>query len=142
MEINMQDKIQILDQIKGFDFGEMAARLWVVKKNTRSGKNTYKTLQADVSGLDADFKVTLKKFFCGEANVVEPINNLAAYSALTNAVDEDRALVHSVEDTDFTDIITRIQNGADNEPVTDINEFHNAWALVIEFTTGVNKLGD
>lgn len=136
----MDDKVQILNNIKGFNFNGMTARLWVVKKNTRAGQNTYKALQADVDGLDADFKVTLKRFFCGEANVVDPINQLEAYSALTNAIDEDRALVHSVEETDFTEIITKIQNGADNDPVTNINEFHNAWALVIEFTSGANKL--
>jgi hypothetical protein len=140
VEINMDDKIQILKQIKKLDFEGMTSRLWVVKKNTRGGKNTYRALLADVDGLDSDFKVTLKRFFCGENNIVDPINTLESYSALTNATDEDRALVHPVGETDFTEIITKIRNGADNDPVTNISEFHNAWALVIEFTVGTRKL--
>ncbi|MBL4761554.1 MAG: DUF4868 domain-containing protein [Gammaproteobacteria bacterium] len=130
----MDDKIQILNQIKGFDFNVMATRLWVVKKRSQAGQNTYRTLSADIDGLDADFRATLRRFFCGEENIAEAINQIEQYSVLTNDTDEDRALIHSLEATDFAEIISKVQEGADNPAITNISEFNNAWALIIQFT--------
>ena len=136
----MEQKIQLLDRIKNLDFNAMGTRLWVIKKNSKAGKNTYRALSADVDGLELDFKTTLKHFFCGAENIIEAINELSAYAVLTADIDEDRALVHSLEETDFSTIITKIRDGADNHPVTNINDFNNAWALVIEFTVGQEKM--
>ncbi|EAS44795.1 DUF4868 domain-containing protein [Photobacterium profundum] len=130
----MQSKLQTLENIKNVDFGSIASRLWVIKKNSRAGVNNYKALSASIDGLNNDLVGALKKFFCGTQNSVEPIRNLAAYSALTVDTDEDRALVHSIQETDFLTIITKVRQGADNEPVENIQEFNNAWALVVEFT--------
>ncbi|HIF9128209.1 Kiwa anti-phage protein KwaB-like domain-containing protein [Photobacterium damselae] len=129
----MQDKLQVLNSIQNIDFDALDVRLWVIKKSTKSGLNSYKALSASINGLDEDLILTLHKFFFGLTNHVEPIRELSAYSALTVDTDEDRALVHSVDDTDFSSIIEKIRLGADNEPVTDIQQFHNAWALVVEF---------
>ncbi len=136
----MEDKIHILNQIKDFNFGAFNCRLWVIKKNSKGGQNSYRALNADVEGLSQDFKTTLKRFFTGEEHVVEPINGLSPYSALTTELDEDRALVHGLEDTDFASIITKIRDGADSDAVTDIQSFHNAWALVIEFFHDQDRL--
>ncbi|CAM4449404.1 Kiwa anti-phage protein KwaB-like domain-containing protein [Vibrio agarivorans] len=135
----MQEKLQVLEGIQGIDFDALSVRLWVVKKSTKAGKHSYRVLSASISGLDSDLASTLRKFFCGVENHVEPIRELSAYCALTVDTDEDRALVHSVMDTDFSTVIEKIRLGADNEPVTNINEFHNAWALVVEFTLGEHK---
>lgn len=135
----MQDKLKILEQIKNVKFEDLTCRLWVIKKSSRNGKNTYKSLYAAISGLDVDFKNTLKHFFCGIDNSIEPIQQLHAYSPLTMEIDEDRALTHSIEETDFGQIIKKIKNGADNKAVQDIKQFNNAWALVIEFTAANNK---
>lgn len=136
----MEDKVQILDQIKALDFNTMGTRLWVIKKNSRAGVNTYKALLADIDGLQSDFNATLKRYFCGEENIIDGINELSEYAVLTADIDEDRALVHLLEETDFSRIILKIQEGADNDSVTNINDFHNAWALVIEFTVNQEKL--
>ena len=129
----MQDKLLILDNIKTIDFNAFDVRLWVIKKSTNAGQHSYRALSASIDGLDADLIATLRKFFFGVEQQVEPIRELSAYSALTVDTDEDRALVHTVDATDFAAIIDKINLGADNEPVTDIKEFHNAWALVVEF---------
>ncbi|MBE9489649.1 MAG: DUF4868 domain-containing protein [Bacteroidetes bacterium] len=112
----------------------MDTRLWVIKKNSKAGKNTYRALSADIDGLQTDFRKTLRRFFCGEENVIEEINNLNEYAVLTVDINEDGALIHSLEETDFIKITSKIQDGADNLPVTNIKDFHNAWALVIEFS--------
>lgn len=130
----MQDKLQVLDNIRNIDFDTLDVRLWVIKKSTNSGQNSYKALSASINGLDEDLTSTLRKFFLGLDNYVEPIRELSAYSALTIDADEDRALVDSIENTDFSTIIEKIRLGADNFPVTDIQQFHNAWALVVEFS--------
>ncbi|MGD6736162.1 Kiwa anti-phage protein KwaB-like domain-containing protein [Photobacterium leiognathi subsp. mandapamensis] len=135
----MQDKLQVLNSIQNIDFDALDVRLWVIKKSTKSGLNSYKALSASINGLDGDLILTLHKFFLGLTNHVEPIRELSAYSALTVDTDEDRALVHSVDDTDFSSIIEKIRLGADNEPVTDIQQFHNAWALVVEFNLNENQ---
>ena len=135
----MQDQLQVLNNIKAINFDELSVRLWVIKKSTNSGQNTYKALSSSINGLDSDLISTLKKFFCGVEDKVEPIRNLIAYSALTIDTDEDRALVHCVDDTDFANVIEKIRLGADNDPVTDIKEFHKAWALVVEFSLASNK---
>lgn len=136
----MQDKLRTLENIKQLDFDAIASRLWVIKKSSRSGVNSYKALSASIDGLNDDLVGALKKFFCGIQDSVEPIRNLAAYSALTVDTDEDRALVHAIDATDFSTIITKVRQGADNEPVENIQEFSNAWALVVEFTQENNKL--
>ncbi|MCU8024317.1 MULTISPECIES: DUF4868 domain-containing protein [unclassified Shewanella] len=130
----MQDKLQLLVQLKATNFDELNCRLWVVKKNSRNGQNSYRTLFAAIDGLDSDLKNTLKAFFCGNENSIEPINGLSEYQVLTAAIDEDRALVAGKHDTDFAAIIEQIENGADNDPVIEINSFNHAWALVFEFT--------
>ncbi|CAM2984991.1 hypothetical protein VIOR103205_10595 [Vibrio ordalii] len=33
----MQEKLQLLEQIKATNFNELACRLWVIKKNTYKG---------------------------------------------------------------------------------------------------------
>lgn len=136
----MDDKIQTLNQIKAFDFDNLSSRLWVVKKNTNAGQCTYRALRADIEGLNQDFKTAIKRFFIGEDDFADPINDLNAYSVFTNDTDEDRALVHDLADTDFSTIVEKIQDGADNDAITNIQEFHNAWALVIEFYQGTDKL--
>jgi|GEM_PF-2898918 len=136
----MQDKIQLLEQLKTTNFEALDCRLWVVKKNSRDGKNTYRTLYAAIDGLDADLKNTLKTFFCGDENTIEPINILNEYQVLTADIDEDRALVDTRNNTDFAAIIEKIEDGSDNRPVEDIKHFNNAWALVFEFTGLANKL--
>ena len=136
----MQSKLQILQGIKNKNFDDFTNRLWVIKKNTRNGINTYKALSAAIEGLDSDFNAALKKFFCGVNDVSEPIRNLSEYSALTVDTDEDRALVHSIDETDFGSIIEKINEGADNDPTQTIGEFNSAWALVVEFREGQNKL--
>jgi hypothetical protein len=135
----MQDKLQLLAQLKETNFEELTCRLWVVKKNSRDGQNTYRTLYAAIDGLDADLKNTLKTFFCGNENTIEPINILNEYQVLTADIDEDRALVHGKDDTDFSTIIEKIEEGADNDPIEDIKQFNNAWALVFEFSGLENK---
>jgi hypothetical protein len=135
----MQDKIQLLEQLKTTNFEALDCRLWVVKKNSRDGQNTYRALFAAIDGLDADLKNTLKSFFIGNQNSIEPINGLSEYQALTAELDEDRALVDDKNDTDFCKIIEKIEDGADNEPVIEINSFNNAWALVFEFSGAGNK---
>ncbi|CAH7293371.1 Kiwa anti-phage protein KwaB-like domain-containing protein [Vibrio sp. F12] len=129
----MLEQLQILENIRTIDFDDLNVRLWVIKKNTRAGQHSYRALSASIEGLDEDLIATLRKFFLGVENQVEPIRDLSAYSALTVDTDEDRALVHSIQDTDFSQVIEKIRLGADNDPVTDIKEFHNAWALVVEF---------
>jgi hypothetical protein len=136
----MQEKLQLLAQLKATNFEELTCRLWVVKKNSRDGQNTYRTLYAAIDGLDTDLKNTLKTFFCGNENFVEPINVLSEYQVLTADIDEDRALVDAKDDTDFATIIEKIQEGADNDPIEDIKQFNNAWALVFEFTGLENNL--
>lgn len=135
----MQDKNQILEQIKAINFDALNCRLWVIKRSSRIGNNSYRVLSTAISGLDADFKNTLKHFFCGADGVIEPIRQLAVYAPLTAEMDEDRALLHSLETTDFGQIIQKIRDGADNDAIQDIKQFNNAWALVIEFTEGANK---
>ena len=135
----MQEKLQLLEQIKATDFDGLDCRLWVVKKNSRNGQNTYRTLYAAIDGLDVDLKNTLKHFFCGNEHTIEPINELSEYQALTANVDEDRALVDGRGDTDFSIIIDKIEEGADNDPIEDIRQFNNAWALVFEFSGANNK---
>lgn len=135
----MQDKIQLLEQLKTTNFEMLDCRLWVVKKNSRDGQNTYRTLSAAIDGLDTDLKNTLKSFFLGNQNSIEPINGLSEYQALTAGLDEDRALVDDKNDTDFSTIIEKIEDGADNDPVIEINSFNNAWALVFEFSGAGNK---
>jgi hypothetical protein len=135
----MQEKIQLLEQLKATNFEELTCRLWVVKKNSRDGKNTYQTLYAAIDGLDTDLKSTLKAFFCGNENAIDPINILKEYQVLTADIDEDRALVHSKDYTDFSTIIEKIEDGADNRPVEEIKSFNNAWALVFEFIGLENK---
>ena len=133
----MQEKLQLLEQIKASNFDELNCRLWVIKKssNSRNGQNSYRALFAAINGLETDLKNTLKAFFCGNENLaIEPINVLNEYQALTAAVDEDRALVDDKRDTDFATIIEKIEDGADNEPIVDIKQFNNAWALVFEFS--------
>lgn len=135
----MQNKLQVLDNIRNVDFGALNVRLWVIKKSTNSGQHSYRALSTSIDGLDEDLISTLRKFFLGLDNHIEPIRELSAYSALTVDTDEDRALVHSVEATDFSSVIEKIRLGADNEPVVDIQEFHNAWALVVEFNLNDHK---
>ncbi|EJG1820160.1 DUF4868 domain-containing protein [Vibrio parahaemolyticus] len=130
----MQEKLQVLNRIQDIQFNDLNVRLWVVKKSTNSAQNSYRALSASIEGLDTDLIATLRKFFFGLENQVEPIRELSAYSALTVDIDEDRALVHDIEATDFSTIVEKIRLGADNPPVTDIQEFHNAWALVVEFS--------
>jgi len=135
----MQEKLQLLAQLKETNFEALNCRLWVVKKNSRDGQNTYRTLSTAIDGLDTDLKNTLKSFFLGNQNSIEPINGLSEYQVLTAELDEDRALVDDKNDTDFSTIIEKIEDGADNEPVIEINSFHNAWALVFEFSGAGNK---
>lgn len=135
----MQEKLQLLEQLKATNFDGLDCRLWVVKKNSRDGQNTYRTLYAAIDGLDVDLKNTLKYFFCGNERSIEPINVLSEYQALTADVDEDRALVDGRGDTDFSTIIEKIEEGADNDPIEDIRQFNNAWALVFEFSGANNK---
>lgn len=130
----MQDKLLILNNIRQINFDRLQVRLWVIKKNTNASQHSYKALHSSIEGLDVDLISTLRKFFLGSRDHIEPIRELSAYSALTVDTDEDRALVHSVSATDFAKVIEKIRLGADNAPVTDIMEFHNAWALVVEFT--------
>lgn len=136
----MQDKIQLLEQLKTTNFEALDCRLWVVKKNSRDGQNTYRSLFAAIDGLDTDLKNTLKSFFIGNQNSIEPINSLSEYQALTAEMDEDRALVDDKNDTDFSTIIEKIDDGADNDPIEDIKQFNNAWALVFEFNGLAQKL--
>jgi len=135
----MLEKLQLLAQLKETNFEALNCRLWVVKKNSRDGQNTYRTLSTAIDGLDTDLKNTLKSFFLGNQNSIEPINGLSEYQVLTAELDEDRALVDDKNDTDFSTIIEKIEDGADNEPVIEINSFHNAWALVFEFSGAGNK---
>lgn len=135
----MQAKLQRLEQIKATNFDELECRLWVVKKNSRNGESTYRTLYAAIDGLDADLKNTLKTFFTGKEGARSPINSLSAYQVLTADIDEDRALVDDKENTDFAAIIDKIEDGADNDPVIEIKDFNNAWALVFEFSNGEQK---
>ena len=135
----MQEKLQLLEQLKATNFDGLDCRLWVVKKNSRDGQNTYRTLYAAIDGLDVDLKNTLKYFFCGNEHSIEPINVLSEYQALMADVDEDRALVDGRGDTDFSTIIEKIEEGADNDPIEDITQFNNAWALVFEFSGANNK---
>jgi hypothetical protein len=136
----MQEKLELLAHLKESNFDDLTCRLWVVKKNSRDGKNTYRTLYAAIDGLDTDLKSTLKTFFCGNENTIDPINILNEYQVLTADIDEDRALVHCKDETDFSTIIDKIEEGADNDPIEDIKQFNNAWALVFEFTGLDNKL--
>jgi len=136
----MQNKLKILNEIKEKEFENFTNRLWVIKKSSRRGNNTYRALPAAIEGLNSDFNTALKKFFCGSGDVSEPIRNLSKYSALTVDIDEDRALVHSVGGTDFGSIIEKIGQGADNDPTQTIGDFNNAWSLVVEFQEGQNKL--
>jgi hypothetical protein len=135
----MQEKTQLLAQLKAVKFNDLNCRLWVIKKNSRDGKNTYRTLYAAIDGLDADLKSTLKDFFCGNQNSIAPINILNEYQVLTADIDEDRALIDTKDNTDFASIIEKIEEGADNDPVEDIKQFNNAWALVFEFTGADNN---
>ncbi|BDM64364.1 hypothetical protein NFHSH190041_18160 [Shewanella sp. NFH-SH190041] len=137
----MQDKLQLLEQLKALNFNELTCRLWVIKKNTRNAQNSYRALFAAIDGLDADLKNTLKAFFCGnQSAAIEPINVLNEYQALTAAIDEDRALVDDKNNTDLATIIEKIEDGADNDPIVDIKQFNNAWALVFEFTQLDSKI--
>lgn len=135
----MQEKLQLLEQIKATNFNELACRLWVIKKNTYKGKNTYKALYAAIDGLDGDLKNTLEIFFTGKEDVILPINNLSAYQVLTADLDEDSALLDEKNNTDFKEIIDKIECGGDNHPVVEIKEFNNAWALVFEFSNDAQK---
>jgi len=132
----MQDKLDLLEKLKQTDFEALECRLWVIKKSSHSGVNRYAALSADIDGLEEDFTVTLKEFFCGADDVQEPISSLAPYSALTVDLDDDRALVHSLDATDFARIKEKIDQGADNNPVENIQQFNRAWALVVEFSVG------
>lgn len=136
----MQEKEQLLEQIKTTNFDELGCRLWVMKKNTRKGRNTYRALYAAIDGLDTDLKNALKTFFNGNDETIYPINNLSAYQVLTADIDEDRALVDDKENTDFAAIIDKIEDGSDNDPVLEIKEFNNAWALVFEFSIAEQKI--
>ncbi len=129
----MQDKVQVLEQIKETDFGNLECRLWVIKKSTRAGVNTYRSLSTAINGLDDDFKNTLRSFFCGSDGMIEPIQELSQYSVLTVDVDENRALVDKLENSDFDNVINKINEGADNDVILDIRQFNNAWALVVEY---------
>lgn len=135
----MQEKLQLLEQIKVTNFNELECRLWVIKKNSYKGKNTYKTLYAAIDGLEDDLKNTLKMFFTGKEGVILPINNLSTYQVLTADLDEDRALLDEKNNTDFEGIIDKIEDGGDNHPVVEITEFNNAWALVFEFSNDAQK---
>jgi hypothetical protein len=136
----MQEKLQLIEQIKALNFEGLDCRLWVVKKNTHNGRNSYRTLFAAIDGLDSDLIQTVKAFFCGNETAVEPINTLSEYQVLTADVDEDRALIDGKNVTDFSTIIQKIEDGADNAPIEEIKQFNNAWALVFEFTGFERKL--
>lgn len=129
----MQNKLELLTTIKNKNFEHLKCKLWVIKKRTIKAKNSYKALSAGISGLEEDFKNSLKYFFCGQGNGKDPIRQLSEYSTLTVELDEDKALIHSVDKTDFSKIIEKIEEGSDNDAVQEINQFNNAWALVIEF---------
>lgn len=135
----MQEKIELLEQIKVTNFNDLECRLWVIKKNSRSGQNTYRALYAVTDGLDDDLKNSLQTFFTGNEGFISPINNLSAYQVLTTDTDEDRALVDDKINTDFAVIIEKIEDGADNDPVVEISEFNNAWALVFELKNDDHK---
>lgn len=64
---------------------------------------------------------------------------MAEYNPLTVELDEDRALVHGVDETDFQKIVEAINNGADNDAANDIGQFHGAWALIVELWSGENR---
>jgi len=136
----MEQQLQLLSEIKDLDFDALGCKLWVIKKNSRGGQNTYRALHAAIDGLDEDLKLTVKSFFCGNGSSVQPINTLTQYQVLTADIDEDRALVHTLNETDFSTIIEKVRDGADNDPITDITQFHSAWALVFEFTLQAQKL--
>lgn len=135
----MQEKIELLEQIKVTNFNDLECRLWVIKKNSRSGHNTYRALYAVTDGLDDDLKNSLQTFFTGNEGFISPINNLSSYQVLTTDTDEDRALVDDKINTDFAVIIEKIEDGADNDPVVEISEFNNAWALVFELKNDDHK---
>ena len=65
--------------------------------------------------------------------MIEAIQELSQYSVLTVDVDENRALVDKLENTDFDNVINKINEGADNDVILDIKQFNNAWALVVEY---------
>ncbi len=131
----MEQKIQLLDTLKSVEFTDLQCRLWVVKRRTTKGKATYKCLSTVINGLEDDFRNTIKDFFCG-GSIHSPIQGISQYAALTTELDEDRALVHQVNETDLTSILDEINSGSDNEAVTQIDQFHNAWALIVNFTLG------
>lgn len=135
----MQEKIELLNQIKITNFDELECRLWVVKKSSRSGQSSYRALYAAIDGLENDLKNSLKTFFNGNQGITSPINTLSTYQVLTADTDEDRALVDDKTNTDFAVIIEKIEDGADNDPVIEISEFNNAWALVFEFRNEAHK---
>jgi len=128
----MEEKIQLLHTLQDIDFTQLQCRLWVVKQRTTKGKATYKCLSTVISGLEDDFKKTIKDFFCG-AGIHSPIEGLSKYEVLTTELDEDRALIHQTNETDFINIINAINSGADNDPVTEIKQFHKSWALIVNF---------
>ncbi|MFC0179528.1 Kiwa anti-phage protein KwaB-like domain-containing protein [Thorsellia kenyensis] len=135
----MQKKLKLLERIKATKFEELECRLWVIKKNSRNGQNTYRALYAEIDGLDTDLKNVLKTFFNGNGGIISPINNLYTYAVLTSDLDEDQALIDSKANTDFATIIEKIENGADNSPVIKIEEFNDAWALIFEFKNDEHK---
>lgn len=136
----MQGKLQLLEQIKLIDYEELNCRLWVLKKSSRSGRNSYRALYAAIEGLDSDLKNSIKRFFLGDEVSTFPINSLSEYRVLSSELDEDQALFDEKENTDFSVIVDKIEKGSDNNPVLDVNEFHNAWALVFEFSNEEQKI--
>jgi len=128
----MEEKTQLLHTLQAIDFTQLQCRLSVVKRRTKNGKASYKCLSTAISGLEDDFKSTIKDFFSG-GGIHSPIQEISEYAALTPELDEDRALVHQINETDFIEIINEINFGADNQPVTEINQFHNSWALIVNF---------
>ena len=65
--------------------------------------------------------------------MIDPIDILLPYAPITIELDENKALVHPTNETDFKKIIDKISAGSDSLPVDNINDFNNAWALVVEF---------
>lgn len=121
-------------QLQTEALANLSCRLWVIKKYGRHGKNSYRTLFAAIKGLDGDVKQTLSAFFCGDESTNAQISSLSQYYPLTADINEDNALVDNKNNTDFAEIISQIEAGADNDPVENMKQFNNAWALVFEFT--------
>lgn len=115
----MQGKLQLLEQIKLIDYEELNCRLWVLKKSSRSGRNSYRALYAAIEGLDSDLKNSIKRFFLGDEVSTFPINSLSEYRVLSSELDEDQALFDEKENTDFSVIVDKIEKGSDNNPVLD-----------------------